>query len=470
VNLQGVDDFGPEDPVAYANEHFVSPDFIKPAWVDDSSVNFIYKTSAAAKAALHAFTSNEIIDVGAVSPTTSRPAKPYSKKPDAQLVVRQANSGDQKSKDARKHSRWHLLNRGEDNVRSRRDDRGRGRYNRNGDNDAHYRPRHFDDAEIHRRQYESAFDDNMYDDVTSGAPSLMASHNGRRSSTTSMSLDEGSSRDGRRRRRRNDRYVGAGRRHNDRENGTSYGRLRDRSASPVRDGDGRYGFDEEGSAVSHRRRSRSPPRRSNNARRDDRPVEPPRELIPPKRELMPGTLRHELRDDEKHELFPSAKREPRLSEPPKELFPTTGKAAFFGTALVDEAPRELFGNNRKTDGPKELFGNKTSGPKELFGNGTSGPKELFGNKPGGPQELFGQSPTSPYHRRTDATDHTTQKRSLFDRITPRSPTRETGGRRNMDNGDGFNIRGAAEAVEQSGGELKIRGRGKPRMRAYDFED
>ena len=449
VNLQGVDDFTPDDATEYLNEHFRSPDFVKVAWVNDTSLNYVFKTADAAANALRALTSNEMIDPSAVPVDTSRPAKPYSKKPAEVLGVRQAHSGDVKKKDAYKYSTWHKLNVGQMDRSGRREGgRDRRRNRRDIDDPSDYNRNRFDDAEHNRRRARNGtagdlFDEDMYDDGprSTRSRSGIDSYDGRRSSTHSMqslSLD-GDSKD---RSRRGDHWAPptGPRRDRGRRDDKDYGRLRDRSASPARSGDGRYGFGTDDDARS-RRRSRSPARRRN-GRRDDRPAERKRELFPADKptELLASEKR-ELFVSEKRELFAPEKRE--LFAPEKrELFSANSRSELFPT--VSEK-RELIDSAPARDGPRELFS---------------------AEKGSAPRELFGKGPTSPYHRRTDATDETAKKKSIFDRITPKDSVPDSNVQGNGNDDAGFSIRGSAGM----GGEIRIKGRGGPRMRAFDFED
>lgn len=122
LNLQGVGDFDPNDPLYYAMEHLPEPHVKQTRWVNDTSVNLQYYSAEDAALALSAFTHPDAGSPGTISPETSRKALPYSKKPDAVLFIRQANAGDQKAKGAAHRSNFYKQN---PDVRG--GDRGRGR-------------------------------------------------------------------------------------------------------------------------------------------------------------------------------------------------------------------------------------------------------------------------------------------------------------------------------------------------------
>lgn len=125
LNLQGVNEFDPNDPLYYAIEHCLEPRVKNTRWVNDNSVNLQYYSAEDAAIALAALTDPQAGDPASIAPQTGRKARPYSKQPGILLSVRQANSGDSKPKGAANRSHYYKQNpdvrgdRGERNDRSR---------------------------------------------------------------------------------------------------------------------------------------------------------------------------------------------------------------------------------------------------------------------------------------------------------------------------------------------------------------
>jgi hypothetical protein len=246
VHVRGLDNFDNDQLKSYISTHFDSPHFQRIEWIDDTSANFVYDSAGAASEALTAFTNTDLVDASQLDTLALRPARSLQvtrengEAENYELQVRQATTSDTKKKGAHDASKFYLMNPDKDPREQRfRERRDRIRSNvENGD----YRRMRFDDRERKRRRDEDTFDESMYDEDTGV-----------------QSAD-----DDRRKR------VRFGRR-NDRDlfERPEKGRLRDRSASPMRgDGDGRYGFGSDPDVVgTHRRRIRqrslTPPRRSN---------------------------------------------------------------------------------------------------------------------------------------------------------------------------------------------------------------
>lgn len=236
VHIRGLDKLNTYDIEQYAGEHYPSDLFQKVQWVDDTSANLIYDTPAAAVEALAAFSVEE-----ASEPLQLRAAKALSTHPDADLQVRLAMVADVKLKGAKEHSRFYLINPrwdpdNPDNERPgakrRRPDDGYG-HNK-------YRRRDYGFDRRDRRgsrDHEPEFHVDMYGEDPKAAD------DSRRSSYSGSEYD---------RPRRNRRGDLIARRPD--------GRLRNRSASPSRDEDGRYGFDDnQPYRQTARARSRTPP-------------------------------------------------------------------------------------------------------------------------------------------------------------------------------------------------------------------
>jgi hypothetical protein len=396
VHLRGVDNLDTPSVEQFAKQYYSMDKFVRVEWVDDTSVNLIYDTPVAADEALQAFTDTERHDLAHLQPLVVRYAKKFAtaEKPNeaVELRVRLATTGDVKRKGARDASRFYLLNPDKD-PRERKLRERRQRPRRASDEDGEYTRRRFDDREHKRRRQDDTFDASMYDE-----------------DTMATSADDQDRRKRVRFGQRNGEDLFGGR---------TTGRLRDRSASPLHDGDGRFGFgseDTDDTAIRRKIRQRS--------------------LTPP---------RHRSNHPSNIHL---------LNNSGKELF---AKADHRASPL---APSPAF--------TKELFPGKASPPKELFPDKASPPKELFPNK------------KVSHHRRSFAIDESPERYSNSDSSRPRSlADRISGapayGRLRSDSsgsseelrirgaGPGINVRGAAPisikgaAASRRDGELSIRG-------------
>jgi hypothetical protein len=267
LNVQGVADFDPNDPLYWSMEHLGADPRVKQLrWVNDTSVNLDFYSAADAQTALAALTHADAAP-SAFSSQTPRQAKPYSKKPDSVLTIREANAGDQKPKGAANRSNYYQRNpdiRGGRNTRDSRDSRDN-RDNRDNRDDRRRRPPPSD-----------ALD---YGDDDRGA--RRPRQRRRSNQDYDMNDDSGADRNDRRRGPRNSRPAdvdsyrpgdsGYAPTYSTQPNPTRtpanpprsnheprFGRLRGRSASPANeDGDGRYGFAEDTSNARARYRSRS---------------------------------------------------------------------------------------------------------------------------------------------------------------------------------------------------------------------
>lgn len=291
VHVRGLDNLTTDDIKAFAAEHFPLDDFVRVEWVDDTSANLLYRSSDVARQALAALTIADAVDPNSIAPEQQRDARPISSHPGVQLTIRQATMDDVKRRGARDASRFYLLNPDKDPRERRRramEERKQGGRRLSGDQGDYIR-NGFDDRELRRRKGDtqnSGFDVSMYDDdagASNGTPDLTS---------------------GSRKRRRDDEDLFAGK---------QVGRLRDRSASPVHDGDGRYGFEEDSVAMQRRvrRRSHSPPRAQ------------PRSIAQGPasnagKELFGGAAPSALKPSGPKELLPAFSASPKRS---KDLFP-----------------------------------------------------------------------------------------------------------------------------------------------------
>ena len=240
VHIRGLDRLNTFDIERYAGEHYSMDLYQNVQWIDDTSANIIYDTPIAAAEALAAFSAEELSE-----PLQLRAAKALSTHPDMQLQVRQAIVADVKVKGAKDQSRFYLMNPvwdpdHPDNIRPgtkrRRPDDGHG-HNK-------YRRRDYEQDRRARRGSRDPRDQRpqFHEDMYGDDPK--ADSDSRRNSYSS------SSEYGRSRRNRNEDLFA------NRQNG----RLRNRSASPARDEDGRYGFeDNQPYRQTARARSRTPP-------------------------------------------------------------------------------------------------------------------------------------------------------------------------------------------------------------------
>lgn len=243
----------------FIQEHVPEGRYRRLEWIDDNSANIIfYKPEDAADALNRLSVAQDTLP----TPLDLRPAKPFAARPDLQFSVRQALVSDKKKPGAKDRSAFYLFNPEWDPENRRYDKRfdRRGRDGRGGQRNGERRGR--------PRQQE-AFTEDMYDDAVPGQTADERELS-RRMSTTSLSSD---SQETRRRRRYDgdkDLFAGADRR--------DAGRLRDRSRSPARDEDGRYGFKEDQpQRRAARRRSWTPP--SKRAATDNRVSNAGKELF-----------------------------------------------------------------------------------------------------------------------------------------------------------------------------------------------
>lgn len=225
IHLRGLDDLTTKDIKAFAEEYSASQPLERVEWIDDTSANIVYSSPEAASAALQAFV---VIDQlpAAHSALDMLPAKPFPNFPNTRLMVRLAVEGDKKQPGARERSRFYLLNpEYEPQERRPRDDRGRRGDGRNRSRRDNYRRRDYDDREPRRRSDD--FDASMYDDEPSQARGSRDSES--ESGTSGYRTQRG----------QRVRFAGVGKElFPEKISSRSNGRLRNRSASPMRDNEG----------------------------------------------------------------------------------------------------------------------------------------------------------------------------------------------------------------------------------------
>ena len=228
IHLRGLDNLTTNDIKSFASEYYSAS---KPTleWIDDTSANLVYETPELAQEALVAFAAVEIADISQLPRLQSLPAKPFPLHPQTNLEVRIAVLGDRKQPGARERSRFYLFNPEHDPT-ERRKRSGRLRGNRYRDrDDGGYRSQRYDEREQRKRQRDdedAGFTANLYDD---DEEALSARRKKDHQDSTSSGGFDG---------RENRRTRGGSRGTKDlfpERGGKDTGRLRDRSASPIRD-------------------------------------------------------------------------------------------------------------------------------------------------------------------------------------------------------------------------------------------
>ncbi|KAM0711519.1 hypothetical protein Q7P35_000885 [Cladosporium inversicolor] len=259
VHLRGLDDLTPQKIEAGVREVCDMEFYRRLQWIDDTSANLIFDTEAAAADALAALSAEEESE-----PLRLRAVKPLEALGGAQLQARMAIEADVKVAGAKDRSRFYLMNPEYDpdsRPRKRKNIREQGpRYKRT--------RRQSEDETFHRRnsQQSTPFNVDLYDDAPAAAqPAARIA-----SPSSASSYDV-------RKKTRSGEDLFAGRDNGRLRNNNS----RDRSASPDRDGDGRYGFSEEQPyRRTARQRSATPPRLRHNRENQDARLERSKELFP----------------------------------------------------------------------------------------------------------------------------------------------------------------------------------------------
>ncbi|KAL8999457.1 MAG: hypothetical protein Q9169_001662 [Polycauliona sp. 2 TL-2023] len=285
VHIKGVDDLTTDHVQAFVAEHCSTEVPTRFEWVDDSSINIVYGTPAAALRALESFTLLSDGQEAVCTPTLQlRPAKILSNRPDTRLHVRTAVATDVKRSRAHEASRFYMMNPELDPRASKM----RRRYQTEGDRG--YQKPHYGDAEHRRRRHqdrESRLKDSIYDDPESVKSK---EHISRRSSVSRNSSGSTPADDrlhGRRRSRQ-----GHSRDYYRPRESPGHSVRRNRSASP-----GKFN-DIDGSLVGQRLRQRTPPPPNHN--KELFPVSSTR--IAPTGDLMPNK---QIAASLKKELFPT---------------------------------------------------------------------------------------------------------------------------------------------------------------------
>ncbi|KAI6708982.1 hypothetical protein PZA11_002205 [Diplocarpon coronariae] len=227
VHLRGLDNLTTQDIRDFASEYFESHRPVSIDWIDDTSANIVYKTLDIGKAALVAFAAVDITDVSQIPTLQTIPAKRLPRHPEANLVVRLAVVGDRKQAGARERSRFYLFNPGHDPT-ERRKQIHRGLRTYRDREDGGYRSQRYDNHEQEKREREADFDASLYDDDEAA---IARRRNFRQGSYPGSETRGREIRGG-----RHSRTAGKELFPTREERGG--GRLRDRSASPIRGKEG----------------------------------------------------------------------------------------------------------------------------------------------------------------------------------------------------------------------------------------
>lgn len=303
VHIRGVDDLTTDDIKRFATDHFPAEEPSRVEWIDDTSVNIVYSSGEVGLQALTALTQLGEEDASALPTVRLRSAKTLATHSESVLQVRSAVKTDRKKPRAHESSRFYLIHPEHDpREKLRRELAERRLQGRRDDSDGDYTRNRFDEREHRRRRKRGGEDEitaNMYDDNAS---------NDRRGGS-SDDFSDAESRHGPRRGRKQELFP---------ERGPGSGRLRDRSASPGRDGlDEIRRSDDERQQTRRRFRERSP--RPSSARTNER-----KELFP-----SGGTV-----DRDSRELFPNKTAATYIK---KELFPNKPNSNHRRSDAIDAA-------------------------------------------------------------------------------------------------------------------------------------
>jgi hypothetical protein len=248
LHIRGLDNLTTKDIRTFALEHYGenAPEHIE--WIDDTSANLVYETEEVALQALKALVGTDIADISSIPLLQTIAARPFAEHPNTNLEVRRAVITDRKAPRARDRSRFYLLNPEHDPAERRKRGGGAGGKRYRDRDDGGYRSQRYDDREQENRlkgDEAAGFDASLYDDDADA----LARRSARNRPDSISDSDSG----GRRVRFRGaagkELFPGSA-------GGRGSGRLRDRSASPLRD-DSRP-ESSEGYARSRQSRQRKP--------------------------------------------------------------------------------------------------------------------------------------------------------------------------------------------------------------------
>lgn len=220
VHIRGLDNLTTKDVKNFAL-HYFNGNIERVEWIDDSSLNLVYSDNEVAEIALRKFSAQELPDnISQLPLIQSFAAKPFPDNPNINLQVRLAVGGDRKQRGARERSRFYLFNPEHDPAERRKREGGRRYRDRD---DGGYRSQRYDEREQRNRQRgdaEAGFTASLYDDDEEALATRRRGHG--RSGSRSSGSDYRDRADSRR-----ELFP---------ERSGDDGRLRDRSASPMREG------------------------------------------------------------------------------------------------------------------------------------------------------------------------------------------------------------------------------------------
>ncbi|KAL8975663.1 MAG: hypothetical protein Q9197_000138 [Variospora fuerteventurae] len=284
IHVKGVEDLATADIKAFAAELHSTDLPVRYEWINDTSVNIVYSTPAAAMEALKSFSLPTLGQNTTSIPLLQvRSAKSVSHLPDSRLQVRIATSTDVKQPRAHEASRFYMMH-------PEHDPRERARRQKDANGQHDYRRRRYgDDGYRHRqlRDRGGGYDASMYDDDLGSRAGERRAQSRRSSSSLRSETDRGR----RFRGERSDFYRPGPK--------TDHNATGNRSASPAkRDEDHNVG------------KARPPRQRTSPRNRD--------------KELFPDTPFVDERVPQSKELFPNKTIAANLK---KELFPLKSKNA-----------------------------------------------------------------------------------------------------------------------------------------------
>ncbi|CCU80421.1 unnamed protein product [Blumeria hordei] len=130
VHLRGLENLSTADIETFAHGHFPQHQPSQIEWIDDTSANLVYPSASVALEALESFTSLSLSDIEKLATLQTIPTKPCTQSSPSILHARLAVFGDRKQSGARERSRFYLLHPEYDPAeRRKRDDiRGRNRH------------------------------------------------------------------------------------------------------------------------------------------------------------------------------------------------------------------------------------------------------------------------------------------------------------------------------------------------------
>lgn len=428
VHVRGLDNLTQFQLEAWIGDYASIDLFRKIEWIDDSSANLIYDTEVAATDALNALSVEEGLE-----PLQLRQAKPIASHPDQNLQVRQAIVKDVKIRGAKDRSAFYLFNQDwdPDNPHNIRPGHKKRRWADDGGRERNkYRRREWEDGRTHRRssrdQQEQNFTEDMYDE--GGAAAAAPPADSRRPSSGSEYS------------RRKITF--------DNIDGDLFAapkpaeRLRDRSASPNREGDGRYGFSEnQPRRQTARPRSATPPEIRQSRHNRTAGIQMRKELFPDK------VPRDSVLSNGHHR--PSTPTGPSAAR--TELFPESGSKLGTpnhrrndGRDLPLEEVVHVIGRCRIHDDYHGAEVHPTYGSNYYTGAHSSSSRG---------QKTYDRDGYGYDDRRTNGAGGGRGKGDLFDRVRngPATQRKEEGRLSHDDDDLGFSIKGSASASTKVNG-------------------